>query len=155
MTSAIRTDKKKSAPLESDENQQIKAEPNEERLPDFDIADRGHEQIEGGIRPLFVDEMKDRLIHARKARHDTEPMSSRNKRRSSLPALLCVCLLLSAWPSSRSPLSRRRPRRKFSLPCGCSKRQQQIDLQGQLREESTVVPFRLTQTGAVDQIFLR
>ena len=27
--------------------------------------------------------------------------------------------------------------------------QQQIDLQGQLRQESTVVPFRLTQNGAL------
>ena len=63
--------KKESAALESAEDQHIKPEPNEQRLPDFDIADRGHEQIERGIRPLFVNEMKDGLIHARKARHDT------------------------------------------------------------------------------------
>ena len=37
---------------------------NEKRHPNRAVAQRGHEHVKGGVRPLLVDEMKDSLIHA-------------------------------------------------------------------------------------------
>jgi len=51
------------ARLESAEDLDTEREDDEERLPNLDVADRGHEQVEPGMRPLFVDEMKNCLIH--------------------------------------------------------------------------------------------
>jgi hypothetical protein len=52
-----------SAPLEARENHEAKREHDQERLPDFHVADCRHEQIERRVRPSFVDEMKKKLIH--------------------------------------------------------------------------------------------
>ena len=52
-----------SPPLESAEEQRIKHEEKNERLPDIDVTDRSHEEVERRPRPLFVDQMKERLIH--------------------------------------------------------------------------------------------
>jgi hypothetical protein len=56
--------KNKGAALESHENQRIQHQHDEDRLPDFHVADRSHEQVEGGSRPSFVNEMKNDLIHS-------------------------------------------------------------------------------------------
>src|SRR4051812_14103067 len=48
-----------SAALEPAKNQRKQREQTNERLPNIDIADRRHEQVERGMRPLFVDEMKE------------------------------------------------------------------------------------------------
>ena len=53
------------ASFESREDQQAKPNDDEERLPDFHVADRRHEQIERRIRPSFVDQMKEPLVHSR------------------------------------------------------------------------------------------
>ena len=45
------------------ENERRENNDDEERLPHIGIADRGHEQIQGRIRPSLVDKMKERLIH--------------------------------------------------------------------------------------------
>jgi hypothetical protein len=37
---------------------------NEQRLPNVAVAQRGHEQVERRVRPSFVDEMQERLVHA-------------------------------------------------------------------------------------------
>jgi hypothetical protein len=51
-------------PVESAENDRINSDPDEKGFPNLDVAERGHEQIERRVRPLFVDKMKKRLIHA-------------------------------------------------------------------------------------------
>lgn len=51
------------ARLESAKEKRAEHDNDEQRLPYVDVADRGHEQIERGIRPSLVDEMKYRLIH--------------------------------------------------------------------------------------------
>ena len=43
---------------------------NEKRHPNRAVAQRGHEQIEGGVRPLLVDEMEKCLIHGRATVND-------------------------------------------------------------------------------------
>src|SRR4030088_1357600 len=50
--------KEEGASLKSAEDQQGNPDQDEERLPDLDVADRSHEQVERRIRPLLVDEMK-------------------------------------------------------------------------------------------------
>ena len=50
--------------VESAENDRINSDTDEKRFPNLDVAERGHEQIEHRVRPLFVDKMKKRLIHA-------------------------------------------------------------------------------------------
>jgi hypothetical protein len=55
--------KDEGAPFESAENQRIDRQPDEDRLPDLQVADRGHEQVEPGTRPSFVDKLKNCLIH--------------------------------------------------------------------------------------------
>ena len=48
---------------ESAKDKRGKNDDDEERLPNVRIADRGHEQIQGRIRPSLVDKMKKLLIH--------------------------------------------------------------------------------------------
>jgi len=43
---------------------------NEKRHPNRAVAQRGHEQIEGGVRPLLVDKMEKCLIHGRATVND-------------------------------------------------------------------------------------
>jgi hypothetical protein len=50
--------------LESAEDYRIHHEESDERGPDIDVADRGHEQVEHRVRPLLVDKMKQSLIHS-------------------------------------------------------------------------------------------
>jgi hypothetical protein len=52
------------SPPESTKEKHSERDPNEQRLPNFAIAERGHEQVEHRTRPFFVDEMKQRLVHA-------------------------------------------------------------------------------------------
>ncbi len=52
------------ARLESTNEQRHEPNHDEQRRPDLDVAERGHEQIERRIRPAFIDEMKNRLVHA-------------------------------------------------------------------------------------------
>ena len=53
----------KGAPFEPAEDENAESKNDEERFPDFHVADPRHEQVEGRMRPSFVDEMKKKLIH--------------------------------------------------------------------------------------------
>ena len=87
--------------------------------------------------------MKDRLIHARKARHDTDRWLAKQ---AGMSFTLFALLLFVTAGASAEP----QPNAKEILATvRMQQTQQQIDLQGQLRQESTVVPFRLTQNGAL------
>lgn len=98
------------------------------------------------MRPSFVNQMKEKLIHAATlwvVRHD--------KKRAGVKQVfnrlaLVLLLVLVPWaalradtPSAEEILNRVRLQQS----------QQQIDLQGQLRADATVLPFRLTQTGPI------
>src|SRR5256885_970883 len=67
----IRNDKRQheadneSAALEPGEDKNAESKHDEKRLPDFDVADRRHEQVERRMRPSFVDQMKEPLVHSR------------------------------------------------------------------------------------------
>jgi len=91
---------------------------------------------------LFVDMMKNDLIHAVAARHDTEqPALKQAGRISCVLALMLAGLTIAAdvVPSAKEILATVRLQQAA----------QQVDLQGQLREGGTIVPFRLTQTGPI------
>ena len=101
------------------------------------------------MRPLFVDKMKERLIHAAAAceavRHDKKRAAAKQAINTILLVLLLVLpgtlanALMDAPPSAREILDQVRLQQS----------QQQLDLQGQLRSDATVIPFRITQTGPV------
>ena len=52
------------ARLESAHDEGNEPDDDEQRLPDLNVAQRRHEQIERRIRPAFIDEMKNHLIHS-------------------------------------------------------------------------------------------
>jgi hypothetical protein len=52
------------APPESAKKKRGERDRNEQGLPNFAVAKRGHEQVERRTRPFFVDEMEERLVHA-------------------------------------------------------------------------------------------
>jgi hypothetical protein len=85
--------------------------------------------------------MKNRLIHAVAARHDTNQGCTKQARK--IFAVLALGLLCAArvaaepLPAAKDILSTVRLQQS----------RQQIDLQGQLRQDAAVVPFRLTQNG--------
>ena len=102
------------------------------------------------MRPLFVDQMKERLIHegaARRAvRHDKKPTAVKqvlNRLVLVLGLVLGLAFLTNIRadtpPSAQEILSQVRLQQS----------QQQLDLQGQLRSDATVIPFRITQTGPI------
>ena len=49
--------------LETSKNEGSKADHDEQRLPDFGIADAAMNKSRAGFVHLFVDEMKERLVH--------------------------------------------------------------------------------------------
>ena len=51
-------------PPESTKEKRRERDPDEQRLPNFAVAESGHDQVERRTRPFFVDEMKERLVHA-------------------------------------------------------------------------------------------
>lgn len=57
--------KETGAPLEAAEHEHENGDADEHRLPNVDIAQRGHEQIQCRIRPPLVDEMKETLVHSK------------------------------------------------------------------------------------------
>jgi hypothetical protein len=94
--------------------------------------------------------MKERLIHAgaagRAVRHDKKPTAAKQVLNRLILLLVLVLALVSlvitradAPPSAQEILGQVRLQQS----------QQQLDLQGQLRSEATVIPFRITQTGPV------
>ena len=86
--------------------------------------------------------MKQTLVHTAAARHDTNQrwVKQAVKLLASLALILSVNLAVAdAIPSAKEILDTVRMQQA----------RQEIDLQGQLRQEATVVPFRLTQTGPV------
>jgi hypothetical protein len=90
--------------------------------------------------------MKKSLIHraGKPGGHDTSPLLARQSiiRRSQIMLVLVLVLdlrLASAAPAAQEILASARLRVS----------QQEIDVQGQLRENELIVPFRLTQTGPV------
>jgi Outer membrane lipoprotein-sorting protein len=91
--------------------------------------------------------MKQGLIHEagsyRTVRHDKKRTAAKQVRNQVVLVLLLVlpiCLTNGATlPSAKEILGQVRLQQS----------QQQLDLQGQLRSEATVIPFRITQTGPV------
>ena len=63
MSRVSATQKTKARPLNPPKSSAYKTSDHEERLPNLQVTDRGHEQIERWARPSFVDEMKDGLVH--------------------------------------------------------------------------------------------
>jgi hypothetical protein len=87
--------------------------------------------------------MKDCLIHRAKVRHDTNRPATKQ---AVMRLLHCTFAFLLAAKITAEPT----PDAKDILATvRMQQTQQQIDLQGQLRQDATVVPFRLTQNGAL------
>jgi Outer membrane lipoprotein-sorting protein len=85
--------------------------------------------------------MKQALVHRKAARHDT------NQRWAKQAAKLLAALAL-IFPFANAEAADETPSAKEILATArMQQSQQEIDLQGQIRQEATVVPFRLTQTG--------
>jgi hypothetical protein len=74
------------------------------------------------------------------ARHDTNQRWA--KQAAKLLALLALILPATAEAADSTPSAK-----EILATARMQQALQEIDLQGQLREEATVVPFRLTQTG--------
>jgi len=83
------------------------------------------------------------LIHARKARHDTDRWPAKQ---AAMSLVLLALLFVGASTITAEPLP---DAKEILATVRMQQTQQQIDLQGQLRQESTVIPFRLTQNGAL------
>jgi outer membrane lipoprotein-sorting protein len=88
--------------------------------------------------------MENRLIHADAARHDTNQRAT--KQAGKIFFSLAFVLSATAWNVAAEPLP---SAREILATARLQQAQQQIDLQGQLRQEAMVVPFRLTQTGSI------
>ena len=92
---------------------------------------------------MFVNEMKQALIHAEGARHDTD--QRRAKQGAKIAAILALTFIYSGQIVAE-PLP---TAKEILATVRMQQTQQQMDLQGQLRQEATVIPFRLTQNGAL------
>jgi hypothetical protein len=84
--------------------------------------------------------MKQTLVHVKAARHDTNQQWA--KQAAKILALLALILAGTAEAADSPPSAK-----EILAAVRMQQGQQQIDLQGQLRQEATIVPFRLTQTG--------
>jgi len=82
--------------------------------------------------------MKNCLIHLPKVRHDT------NRHGMKQAVMTCAIIFLRGTQLSAEPAP---DAKEILATVRMQQTQQQIDLQGQLRQEATVVPFRLTQNG--------
>ncbi len=98
------------------------------------------------MRPLLVNKMKQGLIHetaARRAvRHDKKRTGTKqvfNRLRFLLLLIFSLTIARGETPSAQEILQQVRLQQS----------QQQVDLQGQLRTDGAIMPFRLTQTGPV------
>ena len=91
--------------------------------------------------------MKQSLIHetaARRAvRHDKKRTAAKQVLNRTV-ALLALAVSLTTLPAASQP-----PAREILDRVRLQQSQQQLDLQGQLRSDGTVLPFRITQTGPV------
>jgi len=87
------------------------------------------------------------LIHetaARRAvRHDKKRTAAKQVLNRTV-ALLALAVSLTTLPAASQP-----PAREILDRVRLQQSQQQLDLQGQLRSDGTVLPFRITQTGPV------
>jgi hypothetical protein len=94
--------------------------------------------------------MKERLIHAEAAgrvvRHDKKPAAARQ-----VLNRLVLLLVLVLGPTSLTTARAEAPPSAQEIlgQVRMQQSQQQLDLQGQLRSDATVIPFRITQTGPV------
>jgi hypothetical protein len=88
--------------------------------------------------------MKNRLIHVNAARHDTNQGAP--KQAGKILSSVVFLLSAAAWNVVAEPAP---SAKEILATVRLQQAQQQIDLQGQLRQEAMVVPFRLTQTGSL------
>ena len=99
------------------------------------------------MRPLLIKKMKEGLIHetaARRAvRHDKKRTAAKQVFNRILPGLLLLFVLTTAQAADPPPA------RAILDQVRLQQAQQQLDLQGQLRTDDKIIPFRLTQTGPV------
>jgi hypothetical protein len=91
--------------------------------------------------------MKQSLIHEiaapRAVRHDKKRTAAKQVLNRTV-ALLALAVSLTTLPAASQP-----PAREILDRVRLQQSQQQLDLQGQLRSDGTVLPFRITQTGPV------
>jgi len=98
--------------------------------------------------------MKNELIHCGAsgwdvARHDTELLSTKQAL-SAGPILLVLLILLLLLPnSSRAAEAASLSAKDILASVRMQQSRQQVDLEGQLRENQIVVPFHLTQNGPI------
>jgi hypothetical protein len=84
--------------------------------------------------------MKQTLVHTNAARHDTNQHWA--KQAAKLLAALALILSAPAEAADSTPSAK-----EILATARWQQARQQVDLQGQLRSDATVVPFRITQTG--------
>ena len=89
---------------------------------------------------MLVNEMKQTLVHTEVARHDTNQHWVKQAAKLLAALILFFAAIGDAADSAPSA-------KEILATVRMQQAQQEIDLQGQLRQEATVVPFRLTQTG--------
>ncbi len=88
--------------------------------------------------------MKNHLIHGAAARHDTEQVAA--KQAGKLAGALLATLFGAIVSATAAPT----PAASDILAVArLQQARQQMDLQGQIRQDALVVPFRITQTGSV------
>jgi Outer membrane lipoprotein-sorting protein len=92
---------------------------------------------------MLVNEMKQTLVHVEAARQDTNQRRAKQARK--IFAAFAFVFFCAAQLAAEPPPSAR----EILATVRMQQTQQQIDLQGQLRQDATVIPFRLTQTGAL------
>lgn len=125
------------------ENAQGQARRDEEWDPNIRATNHGHEQVEDRIRPSFVNQMKNPFVHLPGRRRRSEDRSRRPAKQAAVLLAAFALLLLPArgqnYPDAQQVLAQVRLQQSA----------QQIDLQGQLRQDAQVVPFHLVQEGPI------
>ena len=101
------------------------------------------------MRPLLIDKMKKRLIHEAAMRRATghHKKLGRLKQVATGSGRGIVSLLLGLTMAAANPSLP--PAKDLLDQIRLQQSQQQLDLEGQLRWEAKVIPFRITQTGPV------
>lgn len=128
------------ASLKTTENSNGTANDDKYRSPERGVADDWHEQIESGIRPALVNEMKNCFVHSC-FRSGRQNKSARIAKQRLLLATVLTFLAgrvpAQNFPNAQDLLANVRLRQS----------QQQIDLRGQLRQDARTIPFHLVQNG--------
>lgn len=87
--------------------------------------------------------MKNDLIHGA-ARHDTEQLTAKQAVKRTLALAFMMAMTSFSAVAAPTPSAR-----QILESARFQQAQQKMDLQGQIRQEALVVPFRITQDGAV------